>query len=138
MQVRHWSDCEDIKIEVFPHRGELHEVRGISMRWLSSAGDEDSPEYGLRFFTAEPGGEVPLHDHFYVQTMFILTGEFDCYRYHDEEDEIVETVRCGPGDAIFVPSMERHGMRNLSDTEPATFLCCICNVHEDFLDDGGE
>jgi len=21
-------------------------------------------------------------------------------------------------------------MRNLSDTEPATFLCCICNVYE--------
>ena len=34
------------------------------------------------------------------------------------------------GDAIYLPSMEPHGMRNISDTEPATFLCCICNVYD--------
>jgi hypothetical protein len=27
--------------------------------------------------------------------------------------------------------MEPHGMKNLSEIEEATFLCCICNVYED-------
>jgi uncharacterized RmlC-like cupin family protein len=37
----------------------------------------------------------------------------------------------GPNDLIYVPSMEPHSMKNLSDKEPATFLCCIANVYED-------
>jgi hypothetical protein len=39
-------------------------------------------------------------------------------------------VVCGSGDFIYVPSLEPHGMKNISDTEPATFLCCICNVYD--------
>lgn len=35
----------------------------------------------------------------------------------------------GPGDYIYVPSMEPHGMKNLGD-EPVTFLCRIGNVYE--------
>jgi quercetin dioxygenase-like cupin family protein len=35
-----------------------------------------------------------------------------------------------PGDTVVVPSMQPHGMRNLSETEAATFLCCICNLYE--------
>jgi len=27
--------------------------------------------------------------------------------------------------------MEPHGMRNLSQTEEASFLCCICNVYDE-------
>ncbi len=37
----------------------------------------------------------------------------------------------GPGDSIYVPSMEPHGMRNISENEPGTFLCCICNVYDE-------
>jgi mannose-6-phosphate isomerase-like protein (cupin superfamily) len=36
----------------------------------------------------------------------------------------------GPNDFVFVPSMEPHSIRNLSDTESAAFLCCIANVYE--------
>ena len=49
----------------------------------------------------------------------------------DQRDEMVEKVICGPGDSIYIPSMEPHGMKNASKTEPGTFLCCICNVYED-------
>jgi quercetin dioxygenase-like cupin family protein len=31
---------------------------------------------------------------------------------------------------IHVPSLEPHGMKNISDSETATFLCCICNVYD--------
>ena len=54
---------------------------------------------------------------------------------HDPEtDAVVEEREMGPHDLVFVPSMEPHSMRNLSDREEATFLCCIANVYEE--DDG--
>lgn len=132
MDVLNWQDQEEIIIEKFPYRGKKLPVKGISVRWLSQHGDDGSgyPEYGLRFFTAQPGGQIPIHNHFYHQTMHILSGQFECYQYDPQTDQPVKTVVCGPGTTIYIPSMEPHGMKNLSDTEPATFLCCICNVYD--------
>jgi quercetin dioxygenase-like cupin family protein len=133
MIVQNFKECESIKIDKFPYRGKTHEVKGVSVRWLSKCGEDDmgTPEYGLRHFTSEPGGEIPIHNHFYHQTMYILTGHFECWQFDLETNEQVFRKICGPGDAIYIPSMEPHGMKNLSDTEPATFLCCIANVYED-------
>jgi len=135
MKVEHWKDCEEVKIEEFPYKGKMHEVKGTSVRWLSSQGDDGQgyPEYGLRFFTIQPGGEIPIHNHFYHQTMFILSGKFECYSYDSETDKPVQTKICNEGSSIFVPSMEPHGMQNIGE-KPATFLCCICNVYEDERD----
>jgi len=133
MEVLHWKERDAVKVEKFPYKGKNYDVKGISVRWLSKCGEDDvgQPEYGLRLFTAEPAGEIPIHNHFYVQTMYILTGRFECYAFEPEGNLPKETRVCGPGDTIYIPSMEPHGMPNLSDTEPASFLCCICNVYED-------
>lgn len=132
MEVLNWKECEDVQIKKFPYRGQHLDVKGISIRWLSKHGDDGSgyPEYGLRFFTARPGGEIPIHNHFYHQTMYILSGRFECYQFDSQTDEIVQKTVCGAGDVIYVPSLEPHGMKNISDTETATFLCCICNVYD--------
>lgn len=132
MEVKHWKECPDKTIDKFPYKGKQNDVKGISIRWLSKSGDDGNgyPEYGLRFFTAKPGGEIPIHNHFYHQTMYILSGEFECWSFDPKTDEITQKDICGPGCFIYVPSMEPHGMRNTSDTEEATFLCCIANVYE--------
>lgn len=134
MHTIHWKECEDKKIEKFPYRGKMNEVVGTSIRWLSKHGDDGNgyPDYGLRFFTIQPGGQIPIHGHFYHQTMFILEGEFECWEFDPQSDEIKETKVCGAGTSIYIPSMAPHGMKNIGQ-EPATFLCCICNVydHED-------
>jgi uncharacterized RmlC-like cupin family protein len=62
--------------------------------------------------------------------MYILSGQFECYQYDPQNDEVVKKIICGPGDFIYVPSLEPHGMKNISDTETATFLCCIANVYD--------
>ena len=131
MEVLNWKDTDDVVIEKFPYKGKKYDVKGISVRWLSKLVGETTgqPEYGLRLFTSKPEGQIPIHNHFYVQTMYILSGEFECWRFDPETDELAEKRICGPGDVIFVPSMEPHGMRNLSKVESATFLCCICNVY---------
>ncbi|NQU66077.1 MAG: cupin domain-containing protein [SAR324 cluster bacterium] len=132
MQVEYWKEVEDVKIEKFPYKGEMQDVIGTSVRWLSKQGDDGhgSPEYGLRFFTIQAGGQIPIHNHFYHQTMFIESGEFECYAYDPKTNDIIETRVCGPGTSVYIPSMEPHGMKNIG-SQPATFLCCICNVYDD-------
>jgi quercetin dioxygenase-like cupin family protein len=132
MDLVKWKDVEDVKIAKFPYKGQPYDVKGISVRWLSKFGDDGTgyPEYGLRLFTAQPGGEIPIHNHFYIQTMYILSGRFECYQFDSQTDRKTKSWIAGAGDTVVVPSTEPHGMRNLSDTEPATFLCCICNVYE--------
>jgi quercetin dioxygenase-like cupin family protein len=132
MEILNWKECEDKKIEKFPYKGQMLDVKGTSVRWLSKYGDDGHgyPEYGLRFFTIQPGGQIPIHNHFYHQTMYILSGQFECVAFDPHTDEPIEKRICGPGTSVFIPSMEPHGMRNTGD-EAGHFLCCICNVYEE-------
>ncbi|HSL60557.1 MAG TPA: cupin domain-containing protein [Desulfotignum sp.] len=132
MKVIHWKDCEEKQIEKFPYQGRQLDVIGTSIRWLSQHGENDSgvPEYGLRFFTIQPGGQIPIHNHFYHQTMYILSGEFECWEFDEKNDALRKKVVCGPGTAVYIPSMQPHGMKNITD-QPATFLCCICNIYDE-------
>jgi quercetin dioxygenase-like cupin family protein len=131
MVVINVNDRKDSRIETYPYRGEPLEVKDVWIRWLSHAGLEEAPEYGLRFFTIGPGGHIPIHNHLYYQTMYILSGRVAVTSYDKENDEKVDERIMGPNDVVFVPSMEPHSMRNLSDTERVTFLCCIANPCDD-------
>ncbi len=130
MIVLNVNDKKDQKIETFPYRGKALRVKDVWIRWLSQAGPEGAPEYGLRFFTIGPEGEIPIHNHLYYQTMYILSGRLSVTSYDLKTDEKVEEKIMGPGDFVFVPTMEPHSMKNLSDKEKVTFLCCIANVYE--------
>jgi quercetin dioxygenase-like cupin family protein len=46
-----------------------------------------------------------------------------------ETEAKVNTQLTGPGDFIYVASLEPHGMKNVGD-QPGTFLCCIANVYD--------
>ena len=133
LQTFNWKDVDETRIESHPYRAKTYNVKGISVRWLSKYGEDDvgRPEYGLRMFTAQPGGEIPIHNHFYVQTMYILTGNISVTTYDFETDEKVAEEQAGPNDVIFIPSMEPHSLSNMSDQEEVTFLCCIANVYEE-------
>ena len=131
MEIRNVADVEARKIETFPYIGKPLEVKEVWIQWLSQAGsDMEAPDYGLRFFRVGPGGVIPIHNHFYHQTMYILSGECECYRYDPGTEQRRETCVAGPGDYIYIPGMEAHGMKNVG-SEAVTFLCCIANVYED-------
>ncbi len=125
MIVKNFREIQEKKIETYPYRGKPLPVKETFIRWLSQAGPKDSPEYGLRFFTLGPCGEIPIHKHQYYQTMFILSGQLAVAAYDAETDALTEEKTMAKDDFVFVPSMEPHGIRNLSTSEPATFLCCI-------------
>jgi len=132
MIVKKATDFEDIIIEKFPYKGVQLDVVGTSVRWLSKCGQDEqgNPEYGLRLFTIQPGGQIPIHNHFYHQTMYILTGEFECWEFDPQTDEVMETCLAPAGTSVYITSMAPHGMKNIGE-EPATFLCCIGNVYDD-------
>jgi quercetin dioxygenase-like cupin family protein len=123
------SDVEDVKVGSISYKGQSSDAKGVSVRWLSKVGQDSqgSPAYGLRLFTIGPGGEIPIHNHTYEQTMYIVSGEFECWELNPDTDELIRKV-CGPGDMVYVPSMEPHGMRNMSASQPGQFLCCICTL----------
>ena len=131
MIVLNVNDKKDQRIETFPYKGKPLQVRNVSIRWLSQAGPEGAPEYGLRFFTIGPAGEIPIHNHQYYQTMYILSGRLTVTSYYPKTDQKEEEKIIGPNDFVFIPSMEPHSMKNMSDKENVTFLCCIANVYED-------
>ncbi len=131
MIVKNMKEAKEAKIETYPYRGKPLEVKDVWIRWLSQAGPQDAPEYGLRFFTIGPKGAIPIHNHFYHQTMYILSGRLLVVSHDAKTDEKIEEKTTSPHDFVYVPSMEPHSMSNLSDTESATFLCCIGNVYEE-------
>jgi len=131
------ADCPAKKIEQFPYKGKQLPVKEVWIQWVSQAGPADSPEYGLRLFTVGPGGEIPIHNHLYYQTIYILRGRLLMTSYDIETDRMVLQKEIGPGEAAFIPTMEPHSIINLSPTEMATFLCCIANVFEEEEERGG-
>lgn len=132
MEVLNTREVAAKAVESIEYRGTTYAVKGVTIQWLSKAGpDPASPAYGLRMFTIAPGGQIPNHDHFYVQTMYMLAGELIVYTHQGETGAILEEKRIGSGDFVFVPSMEPHSMINPSDSREALFLCCIGNVYAD-------
>lgn len=131
MEILNVRDREEKRIESFPYQGKAYKVHHVGIRWLSQAGPLDSPEYGLRFFRVGPGGEIPIHNHFYIQTMYMLSGRLTACSHDPATGNKTGERAVGPDDVIFVPSMEPHSMKNESETEEATFLCCIANVYDE-------
>lgn len=131
MIVMNVNDKKDEKVKTYPYRGKPLPVKEVWIRWLSQAGPEGAPEYGLRFFTIGPSGEIPIHNHLYYQTMYILSGHVKVFQHDPQTDRIVEEKVLGPNDFVFIPTMEPHSMKNVSDKENVTFLCCIANVYEE-------
>lgn len=131
MQVVKTTEAVKNRIETFPYKGKNYEVKDVVIQWLSNAGPADNPEYGLRLFTVGPGGKIPIHKHFYYQTMFILTGSLTGLVFDGETDQQTEQMDIGTHEVAFIPSMEAHGFTNPSDSEICTFLCCIANVYEE-------
>ena len=118
------------KIEKYPYKGKPLPVKEVWISWLSKVGPDGSPEYGLRYFTVGPGGEIPIHNHLYHQTMYILQGKLLAKGYDFQTDAVVGEQELGPGDFIYLNTMEPHSLHNIG-SEPAVFLCCIANVYDE-------
>jgi quercetin dioxygenase-like cupin family protein len=91
-------------------------VKGVTMRMIVGR-DDGAPNFSMRHFTVEPGGNTPHHSHNYEHEVFIVegAGTVEC----DGEHKPIKA-----GDALFVPPNSVHQFVNTSKA-PLKFLCLV-------------
>jgi quercetin dioxygenase-like cupin family protein len=126
MILRNAGNIEPIEIKEITFKGVKYPVKNITARWLvhkDLGGEEYVHNHALRHFTIGPSSEIPLHQHKFVEIIYILGGKLISTDIDKEGKR--QDIEVGPGDCLYHYSDEVHGFKNPSDTEPATLLCCI-------------
>ncbi len=96
-------------------------AKGAYIRWLVS--DKDgAPNFAMRRFRLEAGGNTPLHTHDWEHEMYVLEGEGVVVT--DEGEKPVSE-----GTFMYVAPGEKHSFRNTGDKE-MYFLCMIPLVNK--------
>jgi len=88
----------------------------LNVRWLISK-EIGAKNFAMRLFEMDAGGYSPLHSHSWEHEVFILEGEGLVVGGQEEK-------KFKAGDAIFIPSNEKHQLKNNSE-KPVKFLCLI-------------
>lgn len=88
----------------------------LSVRWLITK-ETGAENFAMRLFEMEAGGNSPLHNHNWEHEVFILEGEGTVVGGQEEK-------KFKTGDVIFIPSNEKHQLKNNSK-KPCKFLCLI-------------
>lgn len=109
MTVRHFSEIDNKKIEV---EGAL----GVNKRVLIGESD-GAPNFIMRMFSINPGGNTPFHTHDWEHEVYVLSGTGKL----KQSDGAIDI---GPGYAILVLPNEEHGFVN-TGKDDLVFLCSI-------------
>jgi len=109
MLVRHFSEVDNKKIEI---EGAL----GVKKRVLLGETD-GTPNFVMRMFSINPGGNTPFHTHNWEHEVYVLSGK-GLLKQADGSSDI------GPGSVILVLPNEEHGFVNVGE-EDLIFLCSI-------------
>lgn len=109
MIVRYFSEVENKKIEI---EGAL----GVNKRVLVGEAD-GAPNFIMRMFTINPGGNTPFHTHNWEHEVYILSGKGQLR----QSDGV---LNIGPGYVVLVLPNEEHGFVNTGQ-EDLVFLCSI-------------
>ena len=88
----------------------------LKVRWLITK-DIGAPNFAMRLFEMQPGGNSPLHTHDWEHEVFILEGEGTVVGKEGEK-------KFKPGDAIFIRPNEKHQFKN-TGKKLVKFLCLV-------------
>jgi quercetin dioxygenase-like cupin family protein len=91
-------------------------VNGARMALMVGRGD-GAPNFSLRQFSVEPGGNTPRHSHDYEHEVYVISGT-GTFMLLGEERPI------RGGDVIYVPADDEHQFRAGND-QPLRFLCAV-------------
>lgn len=119
------TDVEPIQIKELKYEGKRLEVQNTWVRWLTHmnlGSDEYQQNHALRYFTIGPKGNIPMHNHKFTESVYMVRGKV---LFTSSRNGEIEEKEIGPGDFVYTYSFEPHSLRNPSDNEPANFLCCI-------------
>ena len=88
----------------------------LTVRWLITK-DIGAENFAMRLFEMSPEGFSPLHKHPWEHEVFILDGQGLVVVGEEER-------RFKKGDVIFIPSNEKHQLKNIGKNT-IKFLCLI-------------
>jgi quercetin dioxygenase-like cupin family protein len=80
-------------------------------------GADEAPNFLMRRFIIEPGGEIPLHTNEVEHEQLVLRGKA-LVRIGSEECEVKS------GDVVFIPANVEHFYKTIGD-EPFEFICVV-------------
>ena len=96
---------------------EVRDGKGVTRKILISP--EEGPNYAMRCFTIEPGGEMPRHSNTVEHEQYVINGQGRIC-IGDEEFEVSR------GSIVFIPAGVPHWYRNIGE-EVFEFLCIVPN-----------
>jgi quercetin dioxygenase-like cupin family protein len=83
---------------------------------------DEAPNFAMRRFIIDPGGEIPNHTNTVEHEQFVLNGRAQI----GVNDEIHEVKK---NDVVFIPANAPHWYKTLGD-EPFEFLCMVPNKED--------
>ncbi|MHC4552538.1 MAG: cupin domain-containing protein [Planctomycetota bacterium] len=96
---------------------EMDGAKDVKVRVVLGPAD-GAPTFAMRIFEMAPGGHTPFHTHPFEHEAVILSGSVAATTEDGEKPLKV-------GDVLLVEPDEKHNFKNLSDTEPARFMCLV-------------
>lgn len=97
---------------------DMEGVKDVKVRVIFGPKD-GAPNFAMRVFDLAPGGHTPFHTHTFEHEAMILSGNVALVNADGEE------IRTDVGDVALVMPEEKHQFKNLSDKEPASFMCLV-------------
>jgi quercetin dioxygenase-like cupin family protein len=91
-------------------------AKAVSIRVLISK-EDSAPNFAMRMFEVQPGGQTPLHRHPHEHEVFILEGA-GTFVHEGENHPMVKE------DVIFVPGNDEHCFKNTGNSL-LRFLCIV-------------
>jgi len=85
-------------------------------------GPDEAPNFAMRKFILEPGGEMPNHTNTVEHEQLVLNGRAQI----GVEDEVFEVKK---DDIVFIPENIPHWYKNVGE-EPFEFLCMVPNKED--------
>lgn len=95
---------------------EASDAHGVEGQVIIGPHDGE-PNYFVRYFRVETGGQTSLDQHEHDHGVYIIHGKAEVLLGE-------ETVEVGPQDIVYVPGNEIHQFRSIGD-EPLGFLCIV-------------
>ncbi len=118
MIVRKLNEVEGKVITQLEHEGKKVNVGKVQMKWLSYQNlGGYKHDFIVRHVVYESGTKVPMHEHEYAHSLYILKGRFEITSGGG-------TKEMGPDTFIDIPPFEPHEAKNIGN-EQASSLCCI-------------
>lgn len=98
---------------------EIEGAAGVRMQWLVDKAKAEAPNFAMRRFVIDPGGNTPFHTHDWEHEVYVLRGR-GLVVTDEGEFEI------GPDIALLIPGGERHQFCALPEGS-LEFLCLVPN-----------